>query len=113
MALVAHPLVAALALLAAPAVKPPETAADVVTLRDGKVVLGQIVDPAPRGALRIVVRREWAVAELPDRAARWQTAETAGLGRARTQRRARLAAWRRERAASVKGDDSILPWIDA
>src|SRR5215216_2760428 len=89
MASVMQSLVVALCFVAAPPAKAkaPETAADAVTLRDGKVVLGQVVDPSPRGMLRMLIRRAWALAELPDRAARWQADESATLGRARAQRR--------------------------
>ncbi len=79
---------------------PPETAADAVTLRDGSVVLGQVVEPSPRGMLTVLVRRAWAEAKLPGRAARWEEAEAPTLRRARTARRERLAAWKRDRAAA-------------
>src|SRR5947209_1469576 len=98
-------------LAAAPA-SAPETAADVVTLRDGKSLLGQVVEPTVRGSVVVLVRRAWAEANLPDWSARWQSAEAAALRRARSQRRDRLSAWRRERGASVEKDDRILGWID-
>ena len=74
--MVSWTLTVGLALLAADG--PPsmtETAADAVTLREGAVVLGQVGEPAPRGALAILVRRSWAEDKLADRAKRWQEAE--------------------------------------
>src|SRR5947209_2371767 len=65
---------------------PEATAADAVTLRDGKVVLGQLVEPTPRGKILLVVRREWAEAHVPDLFPRWQAAETPWLRRARSER---------------------------
>src|SRR5438045_1815011 len=90
----------------------PETAADAVTLRDGRVVLGQVVEPAPRGKLVVVVRRDWAEAHLADLARRWQAAEAPGLKRARDQRLMRLEAWRRERGPAAGRDDPIATWLD-
>lgn len=110
MGLVSLWLLAVLAAADAPARV--ETAADTVTLRDGQVVLGQVVDPAPRGSLSLLVRRAWADAEVPEWSARWKVAETAALRRARTQRRDRLEAWRTDRAPRADRDDPILAWID-
>lgn len=91
---------------------PAETAADQITLRDGKVLLGQVVEPAPRGTHVILVRRAWAKAELPDWSARWERGEAPLLRRARSQRLDRLSSWRRSRAPFANADDSILAWID-
>src|SRR3954454_7861655 len=91
---------------------PSETAADEITLRDGKVLLGQVVEPAPRGTLSVVVRRSWAESELPDWYARWKNAEAPSIRRARSQRLERLTTWRRNRAPFVNADDPILAWID-
>jgi hypothetical protein len=90
---------------------PPETAADVISLRDGKVVLGQIVDGAPKGKLLVVVRRAWAEKAAPDRFKAWEKAEAPAIKRAKNERIARLESWRRERAATA--DDPIAPWIDS
>ena len=102
-------LAASLLAADAPAV---ETAADVLTLRDGQVVLGQVVEPAPRGTVLLLVRRSWAEAEVPDWYARWSKAEMSTNRRARLQRLDRLRAWRRSRGPFVAADDSILRWID-
>ncbi|SIO61186.1 hypothetical protein SAMN05444166_6671 [Singulisphaera sp. GP187] len=91
---------------------PPETAADEITLRDGQVLHGQVVEPAPRGTLVVLIRRAWAEAELPDWYARWKSVEAPSLRRARAQRLDRLSAWRRSRAPFANADDAILAWID-
>ncbi|WP_406695817.1 hypothetical protein V5E97_32935 [Singulisphaera sp. Ch08] len=90
----------------------PGTAADEITLRDGKVLLGQVVEPAPRGTLVVLVKRAWAEAEIPDWYARWKSVEAPSLRRARTQRLDRLVAWRRTRTPFANADDAILAWIN-
>ena len=89
-----------------------ETAADSVTLRDGKVILGQIVDPAPRGGLSVIVRRAWVAANQPELLKHWESDEKPLLLKATKQRRERLAGWRRDRAASAGPDDRVLVWIE-
>ena len=54
-------------------------ASDAVTLRDGTVILGQVVEPSPRGKLTMVVRRGWAEKAQPQRFKTWQAAEGPGL----------------------------------
>jgi hypothetical protein len=103
---------ACLVMLAAGAARD-DTAADVVTLRSGQEVLGQVVEPSPRGSMLVVVRRAWAEEQLPELAKRWETAEAGAVRRARADRRGRLSAWRRERAGHVGKDDPIVRWIDA
>jgi hypothetical protein len=112
-------LVAAVLSLALVSADPPagrasaRTAADAVVLRDGKVLLGETVEPSPRGALWVHVRRDWARENLPEWAERWRAAETPATRRAIAQRGARLEAWRRERPGPPYGpDDRITPWID-
>ncbi len=94
----------------------PGSTADAVTLRDGTLVLGEVLDPSSRGKLLMVVRRAWAESELPDRAKTWRAAEAPWMKRARAERLARLEAWRRERSMALGGDaapeDSILRWLD-
>src|SRR5262249_19747436 len=111
-----HPLMTSglilIGLVALAAGHAPETAADAVTLRDGSVVLGQSIEPSPRGMLTMLVRRAWAEARLPGRAAKWQEAETPTLRRARAARRERLVAWKRDRAAGAGPGDRIVAWID-
>jgi len=89
-----------------------ESAADAVTLRDGKVVLGQVVEPSPRGTLTVIVRRAWAEAHLPDLAKRWTAEEKALVRRAEALRRSRLEQWKRELAANTTPNDPITPWIE-
>jgi hypothetical protein len=98
--------------LASIAQGPPATAADSLTFRDGKVLLGQILDSDRRGPLLVLVRRAWADAHLPDRSVTWQKAEAPLVQRAIAQHRERLAAWRRDRLANPVEGDRILGWID-
>ncbi len=102
-----HALILLLTLMVA---DPRDSAADVVTLRDGKVLLGQVVEPAPRGKLVVIVRRAWAEKALATRFKTWQTIEAPSLKRSRSERLARLEAWKRER--SNEPNDAILPWLD-
>ncbi len=88
-----------------------DPAADSVSLRDGKVILGQVIEPPPRGKILVLVRRAWAETNLPDRFRTWQAAEAPSLKRSRDERIKRLEAWKRERAAEP--NDAILAWIDA
>jgi hypothetical protein len=92
----------------------PATAADRITLRDGSVVLGLVTVAAsgPRGAVEVLVRRDWAEKHLAAWVKRWdKTLESSARSAAR-QRRERLLAWRRERAGGVPADDRIVAWID-
>ncbi len=91
----------------------PATAADAVTLKDGKVLLGQVVESDRRGPLAMVIRRAWASANVPDKLAAWEKLEGPVVRRAEAQRRERLVAWRRDRAAGAAEGDRIAPWIDA
>ena len=92
---------------------PGPSAADAVTLKDGAVVLGQVVEPSPRGRLTFLVRRSWADARLPVQAAKWRAAEAPMLKRARAQRVERLKSWKRERVPEAGKEDAIAAWIDA
>ncbi len=85
-----------------------------VTLRDGSVVLGLVtaVSTGPRGAVEILVRRDWAESHLKTWAGKWNRAIEAGAKLAARQRRERLRAWWGERAASAPADDRIVAWID-
>jgi hypothetical protein len=102
----------ALLLVGSPAPPPPESAADRITLRDGKILLGQVVEPSPRGTVLVVVRRAWADAKLPDWSKRWQANEKAGIRKAVAQRRERLTVWNRERAVAPKAGDPVVAWIE-
>jgi hypothetical protein len=92
----------------------PAAATERVTLRDGSVVLGLVtaVSTGPRGAVELLVRRDWAESHLKTWAGKWNRAIEAGSKLAARQRRERLGAWRRERAANTPADDRILAWID-
>src|SRR5271157_4431441 len=85
-----------------------------VTLRDGSVVLGLVtaVSTGPRGAVELLVRRDWAESHVKTWAGKWSRAIEAGSKLAARQRRERLGAWRGERAASAPADDRIVAWID-
>ena len=89
------------------------TAADSVTLGDGKVVLGQLVDSERRGPQLMIVRRAWAEKNLPEKIAAWDKADSPTSQRAETQRRERLTAWRRDRLANPNPNDRIKAWLDA
>jgi hypothetical protein len=90
-----------------------DQAADAVTLRDGKLVLGEMVEPSPRNTIGIVVRRAWARERIPDWLERWEAASGPSTRRALTERCHRLEAWRRDRSAGPAApDDRITPWID-
>jgi hypothetical protein len=90
------------------------TAADRVVLKDGRTLLGLVTSPAagPRVGFDMLIRREWAEANVPDLAARWaRNAETMRRP-AVAERRRRLEAWRAERKATA-GEDRVTAWIDA
>lgn len=91
-----------------------ESAAERVLLSDGGVVLGQVVEPSPRGLVRVVARREWVAAQLPDRLVSWEIAESKRREVASGQRRERLANWAAElrRGIEPDGRDVLLTWID-
>jgi hypothetical protein len=92
----------------------PDTAADVVTLRDGSVVLGQVAEAPPRGLFLFYVRRAWAESNVPEQAKHWEAAAALELKRAYQARRERLAAWQKERVKeNAPGQvDRIARWID-
>lgn len=87
-------------------------AADRIVLRDGKELLGQVVEPTAKGGLVVVARRDWLRAHLPDRMGKWEEAERTETAAARDQRRRRLEAWRRDRPAGAAPGDRITPWLD-
>ncbi len=75
-------------------------ASERLTLRDGSVVLGLVTAASngPRGAVELVVERDWAERHLKTWATKWSRAIETGSKLAVRQRRERLAAWKRERA---------------
>ena len=86
--------------------------ADELTLRDGAVVRGEVVESSPRGGLlTLLVRRDWARRHASAWLDRWDQAAAPHRKAGVLQRRARLDAWRRERPA-VSGD-RVRDWIDA
>ena len=89
-------------------------AADRIVLRDGKVARGLVtaMTPGPRGSVEFLVRRAWAEKSLKDHFARWDRTTAATARQAAAQRRKRLEAWRKERAAGALANDRVLPWID-
>jgi hypothetical protein len=88
------------------------SAADVLTLKDGQVVVGQVVESERRGPVVMLVRRGWAEANLPARFAAWKQAEVPLIRKAEAMRHDRLVAWRRERRLDAAGGDRITPWLD-
>lgn len=91
-----------------------ESASDVVTLKDGTVARGLVVNPDERGQLVLVVRRAWAEAEIPEKAKAWRAAEAPWMARARAERLDRLKTWVQERkaASGTPADDSIAKWVE-
>jgi hypothetical protein len=85
--------------------------ADILTLKDGATLLGQVIDSAPPNKVAIVVRRAWAEAALPQRAAAWQRVEASWSRQARDERRRRLLAWQRERPEQRGESDAVRAWI--
>ena len=85
--------------------------ADAISLRDGQVVAGLVVEPAPKGKVQFLVRRAAAEASAPEWHKRWAAAEASTSARARDQRLSRLKAWRKER--QVDGADELAGWLDA
>ncbi len=92
----------------------PESAADTITLRDGRVVKALVTasTPGPRGSVEFLVRRGWAEKSLREQLRRWDRATAGSAAAALGQRRARLQSWRRERTAAAGQDDRIVSWID-
>ncbi|WZO96236.1 hypothetical protein EP7_003225 [Isosphaeraceae bacterium EP7] len=87
-------------------------AADQVTLRDGVVVPGVIIQVSPRGGPTLIVERGWAKANAPKWLEGWERAEAPSTLAASKQRRKRLDDWAAERH-SAGADDAISNWIEA
>ena len=68
--------------------------------------------PGPRGSVEFLVRRGWTEKTHKEHLRRWDHANAAAIQLAVGQRRKRLEAWRRERAAGAGQDDRIVPWIE-
>ncbi len=102
-------------LTAAQAPPPPNrSVGDRLTLRDGKVAVGLVTDAraGARGGVEMLVRRDWAEANLPDWFKVWDRAAQSAAKPAVAQRLSRLRTWRRERASHVPETDPIIAWID-
>ena len=89
-----------------------DTAADRITLRDGKELLGQVVESSNNGLLTILARREMVRKTLPSWATTWEDAEKHVNALAVKQRRERLAGWRSERPDVAVPGDRITAWLD-
>lgn len=87
-----------------------EGAADVIVLNDGHTLLGQVAEPATAGRMRMIVRREWARTNLPERAVTWERQDAAQAATARDQRLRRLLQWKQERPGAA--DDRLAEWLD-
>ncbi len=90
----------------------PEPVAETVVLKDGTVLRGLVTATDPRAGTTLVVRREWVQEHAPDFLARWDADAAPRQQRAVEQRRTRLRAWRRERAAAAEAGDRVLAAID-
>ncbi len=97
-----------------------ETTADRVTLRDGSTLLGlaAVTGSGQRAGVDLLVRRDWLRSTLPKLAARYEPIAERSGRQAITERRRRLEAWRKERAATRQAagaarDDKISTWLDA
>ena len=86
--------------------------ADRILFRNGQVLLGQVGEGSSAGKLRVVVRREWAVQNLPERAGDWERADLEASKRAATERLRRLEDWRTERRVA-KGGELIDRWLES
>lgn len=85
--------------------------ADRVVFRNGQVLLGQVVVESSVGKVRVVVRREWAVQNLPERAGYWEQADLEASKRAVAARLRRVEDWRAERRVA-KGGEVIDRWLE-
>jgi hypothetical protein len=89
-----------------------KTVADRIVLRDGKNLLGQLVESSNDGFLTVVVRRDLVKKTLPNWAGPWEAAEKESIAAALQQRRERLVAWRRDRPTELAQGDRITTWLD-
>jgi hypothetical protein len=89
-----------------------KSVADRIVLRDGKELFGQVDDSSPDAVLTILARREMVRRALPDWSKKWEDAERGMTAAALSQRRDRLAIWRRERPTEPAPNDRITAWLD-
>ncbi len=84
---------------------------DSVVLRDGRVLVGLVIEPAPRsGGSAIVVSRSRAEKEWPDLVKQADQAEEPRQQQVRSERLRRLQQWRVDRKS--QGADRIGTWLD-
>ncbi len=91
---------------------PDDRVADQVVLRDGSVVLCQVL-PNHSDRVHMIVRRAWVEKRLPERAAAWLHQDRLSRQRALVDRAQRLRQWRQERQGLGEPADAIGSWIDA
>jgi hypothetical protein len=88
------------------------SSADRMALRDGSVVLGQVVDERVAfGGTAFLVRRSWADGNVPSLVRQWTQAETLAVRKARRERKERLNTWRRDRSSAGDARDDVSRWI--
>lgn len=87
-------------------------AADVITFKDGKELAGMVLEPAPRGKLGFVVRRDLARRSLPDHYAKWEKDERKSVKLAQRDLLDRLNAWKSDRSGKSGLDAKLSTWID-
>lgn len=86
---------------------------DLVTLKDGQVVRGEVLETSSR-TVTLLVKRAWAHEHLTDWPKRWEAREASTLPQSLRSRRERLDAWRRDRKVPADGpdpSDRIGSWI--
>src|SRR5262249_45557262 len=94
---------------------PAQIAFDRLTLRDRSVVAGVItgVVPGQRGAVDILIRRDWGRKNVARWMPVWERSFASAARGALAQRQERLRAWRQDRAAAkAPDDDRVIKWID-
>ena len=89
-----------------------KTVADRFVLRDGKNLLGQLVESSNDGFLTVVARRDLVRKTLPNWAVAWEAAEKETVAAALQQRHERLVAWRRDRPVDSAVGDRVTTWLD-
>jgi hypothetical protein len=92
--------------------KAAKTVADLIVLRDGKHLLGQLVDLPNDGLVTMLARRDLVQKTLPTSAGAWEAEEKKTVTAALQQRHERLVAWRRERPADSVAGDRVTTWLD-
>ena len=91
-------------LTTAQAPQAPKGVADRLTLRDGKVALGLVTNTKTGtcAGVEMLVRRDWAEANLPNWFKIWDRSAQSAAKPAVAQRLSRLKTWRRERRGTPR-----------